>query len=96
MKKLLYRLTGWLVKKTGYVPQQPIQQIFIKPEGFKRIHCQNLVNWFEWNNKQLTPDYFSRGFKYQVANKLMDEVIIKVEETPEGILYTTDLLFKCL
>ena len=96
MKKLLYHITKWLVKKTGYVSQRPIQQIIVKPEELKRLHCQHIVNWFEWKNKQLTPDYFSREFKYQVVNKLMDEVIIKIEETPDGVMYSCDLLLKSI
>lgn len=96
MKKLLRKFTGWLVQKTNYTPAMPlpIQPIIIKPEDLKKYHAQHLVNWFEWKNSPFTPDCFVKGFKYQLVNELLDEIIIKAEETPDGVLYSADLLFK--
>lgn len=85
-----------MVQKTNYTPAMPlpIQPIIIKPESLKKFHAQHLVNWFEWKNSPFTPDCFVKGFKYQLVNELLDEIIIKAEETPDGVLYSADLLFK--
>lgn len=96
--KLLRKFTGWLVKKTNYtlaIPL-PIQPIIIKPEDLKKFHAQHLINWYEWKNTRITPDCFVRQFKYQLADELLKEIQVKVEETPDGVMYSTDLLFKCV
>ena len=94
MRKLLYKLTAWLVKKTNYA--LPIEPVTITPANMKKFHAQHLVNWFEWHNTPFTPDCFVKGFKYQIVNEFINEIQIKVEETPEGILYSADLLFTSL
>ena len=99
MKRLLRKFTGWMVKKTNYtIPEIPLQikPIIIKPEDLKKFHAQHIVDWFEWRNTPFTPDCFVKGFKYQLVNKLLDEIIIKVDETPDGVMYSADLLFKCI
>lgn len=98
MKKILKRITAWLVKKTDYVPQLPIpiQPIIIKPEDLKKLHCQHLVDWFEWKNSHFPPDCYIKDLKYQMANRLMEEIIVKAEETPDGVMMSCDLLFKSI
>lgn len=98
MNKLLRRLTGWLVKKTNYTPSLPlpIQPIIIKPEDLKKFHAQQIINWHEWYLAKVEPDYFVRQFKYGLVDKLLNEIIIKAEETPDGVMYSCDLLFKCV
>lgn len=89
IKKLKGKLAKWLLKDC------PIMQpIIIKPESLKRFHIQKIVPHWEWQHTNVDPDYFVRMFKYDVMENFMDEVIIKVEEEPEGIRYSVDLLFK--
>ncbi len=98
MKKLLRKFTGWMVKKTNYTPllPLPIQSIIIKPEDLKKFHAQHLINWHEWYMAKVEPDYYVKTFKYEVMKQFMEEIIIKAEETPDGIMYSCDLLFKCV
>lgn len=94
MKKIVKRFTGWLVKKTGYDFPLPIQPVIIKPENLKKFHVQRIVPNHEWLLRQVEPDCFIRQFKYDVVDELLKEIQIKVEETPNGIMYSADLLFK--
>lgn len=96
MKKLLHNITRWLVKKTKYELQLPIQPIIIKPEDLKKFHAQHIINWYEWNNTPLTPDCFVQQFKYELVDKLLKEIQIKVKETPSGVIYSCDLLLKSI
>ena len=96
MKKLLRKLTGWMVRKTNYTPEIPlqIQPIIIKPEDFKKFHAQHLINWHEWYAAKVEPDFFVKTFKYELMKQFMEEIIVKAEETPDGVMYSCDLLFK--
>ena len=96
MKKLLHNITGWLVKKTKYDLQLPlpIQPIIIEPQSLKRFHSQRIIPYYEWQHAQVNPDCFVRTFRFDMVNELLNEIIIKVEETPDGIKYSTDLLFE--
>lgn len=100
MKKLLRKFTGWLVQKTNYTPAMPlpIQPIIIKPESLKKFHAQHLVPYYMWNtvDRWVDPDCFVKEFKYQLVNELLNEIIIKAEEKPEGVMYSCDWLFKCV
>lgn len=98
MKKILRKLTGWLVQKTNYTPEflLPIQPIIIKPEDLKKFHAQHIVPYPEWLLRQVEPDCFVREFKYKLVDELLKEIQVKVEETPEGVMYSADLLFKCV
>lgn len=71
-----------------------IIRVVIKPEDLKKFHAQQLVDWFEWKNTPFTPDCFVKGFKYELMKQFMEEIIIKAEEKPEGVMYSADLLFK--
>jgi len=92
VKKLKEKLAKWLMKDCPIM--QPIEPIVIKPESLKRFHSQRIVPHWEFQHTNVDPDYFVRMFKYDVMQNFMDEVIIKVEEEPEGIRYSVDLLFK--
>jgi hypothetical protein len=94
MRKLLYKLTGWLVKKTNYA--LPIEPVTITPANMKKFHAQRLIPWHEWNSSYVIPVYFQQEFKSQIVNEFIKEIDINKEEVPEGILYTADLLFKSL
>lgn len=98
IRKLLTKLTGWMVEKTNYTPKLPlpIQPIIITPEELKKFHAQHLVNYNEYYIAKVAPDYFVKQFKYQVLDELLNEIQIKVEETPEGVMYSCDLLFKSI
>lgn len=95
IKKLKQKLAKWVIKDIP-IMQPTIQPIIITPESLKKFHAQHIVDWFEWHNSPLTPDCFVNGFKYDVINKLLDEIIVKAEETPDGIVYSCDLLFRNL
>ena len=94
MKKLLRKITGWLIKKTDYELALPVQTIYIKPQGFKQFHCQHLVNWNEYQYNPLPKDWYVCKFKEEVMESLSSEIEIKTEETPDGVCYSCDLLFK--
>lgn len=98
MKKLLRKLTGWMVKKTNYTPELllPIQPIIINPEDLQHIKMQKAVSKHEWYAAQVEPDCFVKQFKYDVANNLLDIIQIKADETPDCIVYSVDILFKCI
>lgn len=90
LKKIKEKLARWVMKDMPL----PIQPIIVENQNLKKIHAQHLVDWFEWKNTQFTPDCFIKGFKYQLVNELLDEIIIKVEEKPEGVMYSADLFFQ--
>lgn len=100
MKKLLRKFTGWMVKKTDYTPELPLsrQPIIIKPEDLKKFHAQYIIPHYEWYSAQRCgdPDCFVKQFKYGLVDELLNEIIFKVEETPDGLMYSCDLLFKCI
>ena len=96
MKKLLHNITGWLVKKTKYELQLPlpIQPIIIKPEDLQHFKAQNAVSKYEWYERRVEPDYYVRTLKYEVAEKFVDLMQVKADETPDCVIYSCDLLFK--
>lgn len=96
MKKLLHNITGWLVKKTKYELQLPlsIQPIIIKPEDLQHFKGQKAIPKYEWYNRKVEPDYYVRTLKYEVAEKFVDLMQVKADETPDCIIYSVDLLFK--
>lgn len=100
MKKLLYNITGWLVKKTNYTPELPlpIQAITIAPEDLKKFHAQHIVPNQEWYSVQRwgKPDCFVKQFKYELVDELLKEIQIKTKETSDGVIYSCDLVFKSI
>ena len=93
VRKIKEKLAKWVMKDIP-IMQSPIQPIIIENNNLKKFHAQHLVDWFEWKNTPFTPDCFVKGFKYQLVNELLNEIIIKVDETPEGVCYSADLLFR--
>lgn len=93
-KKLKEKIAKWVLKDMPIM--QPIEPIVIKPESLKRFHSQKIVPHFDYHYSKVDPDYFVRTFKYDVMENFMDEIQIKVDEEPEGIRYSCDLLFKNL
>ena len=96
MKKILRKITGWMVKKTNYTPELPlsIQPIIIKPEDLKKFHAQQIVNYYEWYAAQVSPDCFVNQFKYKLVDELLKEIEIKIDKTTDGVMYSADLLFR--
>lgn len=96
MKKLLLNITGWLVKKTKYELQLPIplHPIIIKPEDLQHFKAQKAVSKYEWYNRKVEPDDYVRMLKYEVAEKFVDLMQVKADETPDCIIYSVDFLFK--
>lgn len=96
MKKLLRKLTGWMVKKTNYTPAMPlsIQPIIIKPEDLKKFHAQQIVNYYELHINPMPIDWYITQFREEVMNAFINEIEIKTEETPDGVMYSADLLFR--
>ena len=98
MKKLLHNITGWLVKKTKYELQLPlpIQPIIIKPEDLQHFKAQKAVSKYEWYAAQVEPDYYVKTLKYEVAEKFVDLMQVKADETPDCIIYSVDFLYKSM
>ena len=69
--------------------------VVLPPEGFKRYHTQRIIPYYEWNAAQrFEPDCFIKTFKFDIVNELLNEIIIKAEEVPDGIKYSCDLLME--
>ncbi len=100
MKKILRKLTGWMVAKTNYTPELPlpIQAITITPPDLKKFHAQHIVPNYEWYSvKRLgEPDCFVKQLKYKLVDELLKEIQIKDKVTPDGVIYSCDLLFKSI
>lgn len=95
MKKYLQNLVYKWLKKTDYNFPLPMLQTLIHPENLKKFHAQHIIPYYEWNAAQrFEPDCFVKQFKYKLVDELLNEIQIKVEETPDGIMYSADLLFR--
>ena len=68
--------------------------MIIENSNLKKFHAQKIIPYWEWQHANAEPDCFVRTFKFDVVNQLLNEILIKVSETPEGIKYETDLLFE--
>ena len=93
IKKIKEKIAKWAMKDCP-IMQSPIQPTIIEPQSLKRFHAQRIIPYYEWQHAQVTPDCFVRTFRFDMVNELLNEIIIKVEETPDGIRYSTDLLFE--
>ena len=85
-----------MVKKTNYTPAMPlsIQPIIIKPEDLKKFHAQQIVNYYELHINPMPIDWYITQFREEVMNAFINEIEIKTEETPDGVMYSADLLFR--
>ena len=92
IKKLKGKLAKWLMKDCPIM--QPIEPIIIKPEKLKRFHSQRIIPHFGYHYSQVDPDYFVWTFRFDVVNELLNEILIKLEETPDGVMMSCDLLFE--
>jgi hypothetical protein len=96
IKSIFQGLAYKFLQKSGYPlePKLNIEPIIIYPPEFKKFHAQKIINWYDWHNRQITPDCYIRQFKYELMDEFIKEIQIKAEEIPEGICYSADLLFK--
>ena len=95
MKKWIQeKLYKWLKKTDYHFPLPMLQTVIMNPENLKRFHAQHIVSKHEWYAAQVSPDCFVRQFKYQLADELLNEIVVKADETPSGVMYSCDLLFK--
>lgn len=90
LSRIKNKLAMWAMKDMPL----PIQPIIIENNKLKKFHAQHLVPNEEWLLRQVEPDCFIKQFKYDVVDELLKEIQIKVEETPDGIMYSADVLFK--
>lgn len=73
----------------------PIQPIMVENQSLKKFHAQRIIPYYEWNATQrFEPDCFIKTFRFDIVNELLNEIIIKAEEVPDGIKYSCDLLFE--
>lgn len=94
MKKWIQdKLYKWL-KKTGYHFPLPMLQTVIHPENLKRFHAQHIVPYHEYMFLEDREGEYIKTFRFDIANELLNEIIIKAEEVPDGIKYSADLLFE--
>lgn len=94
MKKWIQdKLYKWL-KKTGYHFPLPMLQTLIHPENLKKFHAQQIVNYYELHINPMPIDWYITQFREEVMNAFINEIEIKTEETPDGVCYSCDLLFK--
>lgn len=94
MKKLLRKITGWLIKKTDYELALPVQTINIQPQNFKRFHSQHLVDYYELHTNPMPIGWYDTQFREEVMNAFINEIEIKTEETPDGVMMSCNLLFR--
>lgn len=96
MKKYLQNLAYKWLKKTGYHFPLPVLQTLIHPENLKKFHAQHIIPYYMWNtvDRWVDPDCFVKEFKNKLVDELINEIQIKVEETPDGVMYSSDLLFR--
>lgn len=92
VRKIKEKLAKWVMKDIPIL-QSPIQPIIIENSSLKKFHAQKIIPYWQWE-WQVEPDCFIKEFKYEVVNKFLNEIIIKVSECPDGIMYEADLLFE--
>lgn len=91
LKKIKEKLAKWAMQDMPL----PIQPIIIENNKLKRFRAQRIAPYHEWNAAQrFEPDCFIKTFRFDIVNELLNEIIIKAEEVPDGIKYSCDLLFE--
>lgn len=91
LKKIKEKLARWVMKDMPL----PIQPIIVENQSLKKFHAQRIIPYYEWNAAQrFEPDCFIKTFRFDIVNELLNEIIIKAEEVPDGIKYSCDLLFE--
>lgn len=95
MKKLLKKITRRILKDEILAMTIPKPEaIIIPPEGFKRYRAQRIVPYQEHLFFENREEQYIKSFRFDIANELLNEIIIKAEEVPEGVMYSCNLLMK--
>lgn len=95
MKKLLKKLARRILKDEILAMNIPKPEpIIIPPEGFKRYRAQRIVPYQEHLFYENREGEYIKAFQFDIANELLNEIIIKQEEVPEGVKLSCDLLMK--
>ena len=95
MKKLLKKLARRILKDEILAMTIPKPEpIIIPPEGFKRYRAQRIVPYREYLFYENREGADIKTFRFDIANELLNEIIIKEEEIPEGVKLSCDLLMQ--
>ncbi len=98
MKKYLQNLAYKWLKKTNYNFPLPVINTTISTQDLKKFHAEHIIPYYMWNtvDRWVDPDCFTKEFKYKLVDELLKEIQIKVDETPDGVMYSCDLLMKSI
>lgn len=97
MKKWIQdRLYRWLDKTNYPFPLPMLQTVLVKPEDLQHFKAQKAISKHEWYTRKVDPDYYVKTLKFEVAEKFIDLMQIKAEESPDCIIYSVDFLYKNL
>jgi hypothetical protein len=90
VSKIKEKLVKWVMKDMPL----PIQPIIVENQSLKRFRAQRIVPYREYLFYENREGADIKTFKFDIANELLNEIIIKQEEVPDGIKYSCDLLFE--
>lgn len=94
MKRILYKLTDWLVKVTKY-PTIQCNNTIIEIKDCERIRCQQLVPFDRLQQLDFSdPGVIPARIRNEIAVKVADHVIVSAEQRPDGVLYSADIFIK--
>ena len=100
MKKLLKKIARRILKDEILAMRIPKPEaIIIPPKDFKRYRAQRIVPYQEhlfylMKNIENREEEYIKAFRFDIANELLNEINIKKEEVPEGVMYSCNLLMK--
>lgn len=95
MKKLLKKLARRILKDEILAMRIPKPEfIVIPPKDFKRYRAQRIVPYQEHLFYENMEGEYIKDFQFDIANELLNEINIKKEEVPEGVMYSCNLLMK--
>lgn len=92
VSKIKEKLARWAMKDMPL----PVQPMIIENNKLKRFRAQRIVPYREHLYYENREGADIKTFRFEIANELMKEIIIKAEEVPDGIKYSCDLLFECI
>ena len=96
MKKWIQdKLYRWL-DKSNYPFPLPMLQTLVHPEDLQHFKAQKAISKHEWYTRKVDPDYYIRTLKHEVAEKFVDLIQIKADETPDCIIMSCDFLYKSI
>ena len=97
MKKLLKKIARRILKDEILAMRIPKPEfIVIPPKDFKRYRAQRIVPYREHLFYENREGEYIKAFRFDIANELLNEINIKKEEVPDGVMYSCNLLMKNL